>query len=428
MVTKHHSVKMGTAADWEAGKAKTYTVEFQIGDRFMSSWKSTLRHAHAVKNDAVEGKKIQCQCNGTSTKIDHCLLEVRELDGTYFLAKKRHTGTQHNDTCRFFQLDREKSGLKAYDKVAVDENGGIKVGLGLRMRDDEGLQVKPASSRLMVDGQTSNSKHKTVSLLGLLHLLWDRVGLNYCKPNSIKLRANIAFRLWKQASEIRIKRESFAKHLLMFDMRGKNDITLDYAVKNNRRLFVIAPLTAWVNEGISESGELPIECPAGIPPLRLIDDLWKTTCRSFRRTVDAWSNGAKIIAIAQIEPKQAMKGFGYSCEVVGLALMRVTDYWLPVESSYERDIADELVVSGRRFIKPLRYDAGEDEVFPDFVLLDTNASSGTPMEVFGMTSKEYRERQARKTEYYNQTFGQTGWWSWIPAEEADHKPFPPACL
>lgn len=424
MDSKHYDIKMGSVADWAVADVKTYSCEFQTAKKFANGWKSVLQTAHAVKDDAKQRKVIQCQCNGSATKEGCCLLEVRELEGTYFLAKRKHTGMQHKDSCRFFQVDWENSGLKAYSREVVDDNGRIKVGLGLQMRNQEDQVETPAPSRLPKRNSCSE-RHRALSLLGLLQIIWNAAGLNYCKPSTIKLRSNLPYRLAQHATSIKISRQSLAKHLLIYDMVNNNKNALKFAVENNRRLFVIAPLAQWVSQENSELGVLPIETPAGIPDLHLLDGLWAATCNRFERSVNAWRGGKRTIAIAQIEPRKAPASSAYECTVVGLALMRVTDDWLPVESNYEQIIADELVAAGRRFIKPLRYDADEDDVFPDFILLDTGDSRGTPMEVFGMTSRQYAERQAVKTAYYNEAFGLTGWWSWIPKEEPTHKNFPP---
>lgn len=424
MHSKNYAIKMGTISDWTDGSVKTYSSEFQTVKKFSSYWKNVLQNAHAVKNDSKQRKVIQCRCNGPSTKDECCLLEVRELEGTYFLAKKKHTGMQHKDDCRFFQVDWETSGLKAYDRDIVDDDGGIKVGLGLQMRDEEGQVVLPASSKL-TRNESYAKKRKQVSLLGLLQILWNTAGLNYCKPDSIMQRSNIPYRLSQQAIPLKIKHLSLAEHLLIYQMGNNNQKVLKFAVKNKRRLFVIALLAPWVSSEKSEGSVLPIDSLDGIPELYLPAERWATTCHSFERAVRAWKSGKKTVAIAQIEPRQASIGVGYECCVVGLALMRVTDYWLPVESDYEHTVADELVDDGRRFIKPLRYDADEEEVFPDFILLDTDHPRGTPMEVFGMNSTEYRARQAVKVDYYNDVFGVTGWWSWIPSVEPTHQPFPP---
>jgi len=76
-------------------------------------------------------------------------------------------------------------------------------------------------------------------------------------------------------------------------------------------------------------------------------------------------------------------------------------------------------------VKPLRFDAGEDAIFPDFILLDTGKD--TPMEVLGRADEAYEARKAEKVEYYKKLRAD-GWWCWNAAADtagARIPPFPP---
>lgn len=98
------------------------------------------------------------------------------------------------------------------------------------------------------------------------------------------------------------------------------------------------------------------------------------------------------MAIAQVEVKQGAKG-GYA-SVIDLALIGITGEFIPVESSYERTVADLLVLQERSFTKPLRYDAESDQVLPDFILTDT--AREVPLEVFGRDDAKYLARKDEK--------------------------------
>ena len=73
-------------------------------------------------------------------------------------------------------------------------------------------------------------------------------------------------------------------------------------------------------------------------------------------------------------------------------------------------------------MKPLRFDAAEDVVFPDFILLDMGAD--TPMEVFGRNDEAYEARKAIKMAYYQEVFGIDGWWWWNAAADPDGEHIP----
>ena len=160
----------------------------------------------------------------------------------------------------------------------------------------------------------------------------------------------------------------------------------------------------------------------GIPLLDMPKGLWQRTVARFPGAIAAWRQQHGVIAIVELEPKRE----GRYAQVVDLALMPITTTWIPVESSFERLIADKLIDEGRAFTKPLRFDAEQDAVFPDFLLRDTGAD--TPLEVFGRSDETYANRRAAKESHYRQAFGTNGWWYWdASADPAGNnlQPFPP---
>ena len=130
--------------------------------------------------------------------------------------------------------------------------------------------------------------------------------------------------------------------------------------------------------------------------------------------------------IAQVELRQGGKGVYAS--VIDIALMSITAEFLPVESSYERTVAELLVMQGRSFMKPLRYNASADLVLPDFILTDTLRE--LPMEVFGRDDARYLQRKEEKSAHYDEQYGKLGWWSWDAASQGGNvssvPSFPPA--
>lgn len=388
---------------------KPYSPEFQTKAQYAAGWKKVLRDAHA---NHVPG---QCQCMGRPLENQRMLSVKHHANrDTFFLAKFADSGPQHHRDCRFYSPNRMCSGYGAYfppngkpnddNEVINDEDGviRIKVGMGLKVRDTKdgvpALSMIPARER-KVDGTAPR-----VSLLGLMHLLWDKAGYNECNPEKIELRGNPAHRLYKAAEAVRIEKAMLQKHLLVFDHPGTNKEVLTKA--KDTRLFVLGPLAREVC-----GDTLLIDKSAWMPKkMRLIDGLWETTKKRFPLAFSAWQNGGQVITLAQIEPIKN----SYEWNVVGMSLMQITDNWIAVESSYEKAVADKLVAEKRKFDKPLRFDARQDAVFPDFILRDTGNPKGTPLEVFGRNDEAYAARQQAKTDYYNEQFGVDGWWCWQP--------------
>ena len=311
---------------------RSCSARLQTDLGFFLDWQSVLRDAHALH------PRIHCQCRGNNDderNEDERRLEVRCMNGLFFLARRRHTGPQHHDDCRFYAADRAQSGIGAYVEGLVDDEDGeirIRVGMGLKVLDE------PGATALMPRKQRNPfTPLPRVTLLGLLHLLWEKAGLNYCNPATIRSRFNIAHRLHEAAKAIHIGRSGLFNHLLVFDYGKTNTRKLSTAVAKQRRLFMVAPLVDWQSAEASEDGVLRLQEADGFPDMRCIDGLWQKTVHSFGITLAAWRHGHRVMVLAQIEP--ARNGRKYSSEVVGLSLMQVTGHWIAVESSYERVIS-----------------------------------------------------------------------------------------
>ena len=64
----------------------------------------------------------------------------------------------------------------------------------------------------------------------------------------------------------------------------------------------------------------------------------------------------------------------YQVDALALALMLVTDQWIPLDSLYELPLVEALQRQGRVFTKPLKFDAKSAAGFPNVRLLDAGAA------------------------------------------------------
>lgn len=393
---------------------KTYSLEFQTDASFAKAWKAVLQRAHAQRSE------VTCCCPGRGTRQ----LAPKHYDASdaFGLARYPESGEEHATDCIYYAPNADKSGLGGYDVGVVDERGDgtvkIRMGIGLKVADQNttpcGEQRPPA---------VAGRKQPAMSLLGLLHYLWSEANLNTWWPRMTGKRNPfmIGVLLDAAAKKVRVSRGTLSDALLVFapqQGRGSdllNAAKLAAAIKSNRRVVVVTQLRDWTQEVEAKTARfLPLAAAYGIPFLNLSAGDWSNVCDRFPLAVAAWRGGGKVVAIVQAEPSVADSG-KTRATVVSMALMQVTENWIPVDSSYEYAIADMLTSDGRAFLKPLRFDADKDQVFPDFVLLDTNCAGGTPMEVFGRTDETYEARKAAKIVFYNANYGTTGWWMWNAA-------------
>lgn len=220
------------------------------------------------------------------------------------------------------------------------------------------------------------------------------------------------------------------------EQRQKNQARVRDAIENNKRMVVVALLKRDSSEGYAEmqAGQLKLSSPYGFPALQVSPAVLRACERCFQTELNAWRAGHKVVAIIETEPPELHferrdgRNIPYrKADVIGMALMRVSPRFIPVESGYEEVIESRLCEQARSFVKPLRFDSDEDTL-PDFWLTDTGGEHALPMEVFGMRTPEYIARRDEKTALYNDKYGAQGWWRWDATirDAENHIPvFPP---
>lgn len=97
---------------------------------------------------------------------------------------------------------------------------------------------------------------------------------------------------------------------------------------------------------------------------------WASLEKRFSSEIANWRSGGNVICMA-IGDLGKFKGKDtYYLKPLQIALMNVDENWIPADSSYELTMLNYLHKHERSFIKPLRYDASNNDVFPDFCLTD----------------------------------------------------------
>lgn len=397
-----------------------YSPEFQCEAGYAQAWKSVLERNY--------GHHATCLCPGKGERK----LSIRRRDDSdqLHLARFPGTGMQHANECRFYAPAPERSGMQGYAKGVVEESEN-----GLRVRLARGLRVRAASTAEPVEVNRANAagaRQPAVTLLGLLHLLWTEARLNVWYPSMHGKRNTrvVSHALNTVAERITANRMPLSSVLLLPAVKASADEARNRARsmdawEQHRRLVVVSPLARFDQERHGRLARLPTAGPFGMPFLWLPRGAAQSMQHSFGRELGAWRRGERVVAIAQLNPREgASEG---SWEVAEVALMRVTERWIPVASDYEAMIEALLCQEGRSFDKPLRFDSADDVFFPDFWLIDSPVDF--PMEVFGMDTPDYRARNARKRAWLDREFGPRCWWHWDAAADPHGEAipsFPPA--
>lgn len=400
---------------------KQYTEAFQTQQEYAHQWKSVLQKAHGTGF-------VRCLCPGTGTR--RLAVRHRSDNDSFHLSRYPHSGAEHSLDCQYYSPDPDKSGLGGYSKGVVEEtsDGDLKVKLTLSLRKKDPAESSPAEGT-PTSSPGGKATKPAMTLGGLLHLLWSEAGINQWTPGMAGKRGLglIHSRLQQAADRMIASRMRIGDALVIAassagQQADANSQKVASAIRNKRRLVVIAPLAAHSAEREQTmSRYLTIKGYHGIPRLFMSDELWQRTARSYEAQLRGWRQGRQVVAIVQTDqPASPSKA-----DALNVALMVVSDEWIPVESGFEAQIEARLREQGRRFIKPLRFDSGTDQVFPDFWLTDVGAGRVLPMEVYGRKDPKYLARKDEKTAYYARYYGPTGWWAWDASSDPKGQEIPP---
>ncbi|MFI1701416.1 DUF1173 family protein [Streptomyces bobili] len=333
--------------------------------------------------------------------------------GRYHVAGWPGEGEQHDPSCPFHKLAPGLSGPDRYSTGAIreaDDGVFIRLATPLTIPLDQPRTHEAPREEI---SQEAGSR-RSVSLLGLLHWIWEQARLNVSHPQEGRLTWRTCHaRLHSQLREITVNGRDLDEALYVVP-----PFTPAAADANAAALDAFRARLG--NHGMTEQRALILgqikevaPTPYGVAyrlahqrtPLYARAALQARAARSYRHAFGkpAAQHGATRIALFVVEhsPKRHLT-------VVDLAAMLTTGTYMPADSSYEVVMADALAACRRAFIKPLRYDTA-DAVLPDFLL--TDVAPAAYVEVYGIHGREsYDRRKAEKREFYQRQENQLIEW------------------
>ncbi|MFI1203466.1 DUF1173 family protein [Streptomyces sp. NPDC020883] len=321
-------------------------------------------------------------------------LVIRARTGRFHLAGWPEEGSLHAPSCDFFKSDGALSGRSLLDMGAiVQAESGTSIQLDLPLALDVSAKETAETSS---DPREASASRRAVSLLGLEHYLWEQAKLNQCYRMRSRTWHICHARLrevledctvngqplvealyvvppYRQATAAihRAELAAFSEHLGQHDGRSRRGLILGEV-----KLVSKSPYGQRI-----DLRHLPRPLFARDRQL----DAWR---RSYLPAFTAAASEETARRVALVAVEQARSGV---LSVVDAAFMLTTRNYIPADSSYEIRMADALAQAGRRLMKPLRYNH-RDDVFPDFVLTDTDPV--TYVEVYGV--KGWQGYEARK--------------------------------
>lgn len=404
-------------------KPRIFSPERRISNP--AKFQETLKLLKDTKSIAT------CGCD-PSQKL-RLYVHTAHTSGVLSLRRFPHTGPAHAVVCNYYCRVNKDGGVGTYTSDAVREDSGtlrISMNYSLRVSPDKTEQPQPED--VLPPSRASVSKKlPRLSLLGLLHLLWENTATHTWFSGFKDRRSlnGVMGRIYNEAKTICQGRTTLSDVLLLQERAACNLATIRYAAGSHRRLMVISELARWQDKYEKGTGSLPVANPVknSMPYLNIDPVRWRDTLARFWREVAWWKQGGKVIVIAVTDVPVC--GTSSNAQVRQVCMMMVSQRFIPLDSSFEGMIEEKLVREDRSFIKPLRYDSALNEFHPDFCLTDTGENSCIPMEVWGMKTETYELHREEKTRWYNERYSRN-WWSWdasVDKDGANIPVFPEKC-
>jgi len=352
----------------------------------------------------------------------------------YYLARMPGTGGDHAPFCPFFDPPAAWTGRAVYKVGAIseEEDGGLRV----KLVDGVGVCASSTAQAAVADpaptDEEAPKKRGKLALRGLLHLIWEQAGLNRWSPRMEGKRNYFVLAKYVgQAIEaMELKGQTLGAYLYMpepFRKDSAREIT-DRAKKRLYQLLIdrggrrkrMLSLAVVKSIDMQEGGAFVrlAHAPAELNLWASDAVLTKFMAKRFPNVLspdDLLGEDRHLVAMMAIERDDS--GVNVITKLDG---MWTDKRYLPFETDTDRRVADRLVEARRYFQRTLRFDAGRDEVFPDFLLLDADEHP-VPMFVFGHRPTTRRDSETRQVVQEHQDEGLVHWF-WDIQWEAENIP------
>ncbi|TCM65884.1 DUF1173 domain-containing protein [Rhizobium sp. BK068] len=286
------------------------------------------------------------------------------------------TGGAHHQACPSYEPPYELSGLGALmgHAIKLDDDGRAALRLDFSLSKRGGGAAPSAGTETLESVRNDSRK---LSLRGLLHFLWHEGGLTEWTARWAGKRhwRQVHSHLVEAARTMSVRGERLVGRVLVPEPFRTEDKT---AIEK-RRALALAPL--FENKAGAKSlmilvGEIKDLTPVRmgqqvvikhLPGFRLYleDETWRRLQRRFETELTLWQSADNhhLMVIATIGGSPS--GLVAAHEI---ALMTVTEQWLPVESVHETRLLEVLTRKREKTIKGLRFDLPRAQPYAAAVL------------------------------------------------------------
>jgi len=367
---------------------------------------------------SIKGRVVDANATGIQELLAHvyetperprCLcipggVEMYVARHRQFVVKRMpDTGCRHHPSCPSFEPECQQSGLGELVGEAVLEL----VPGQIQLRVD--FPWVRTAGRSLVRGEAHGvteveAPRRRMSLHALMHFLFERAGFNRWSPAMAGKRNQGVLHkyLMHAAEDVVVKGVGLSERLYVPEAFNEA-CKFEAAQRRRNKLAVLRP-----HEGQSPLavviGEFKV-CEATTlgrrvwvkhmpdAPLLVGTKTWERIERVFASLFEARDadsgHKVRLVLAALIRARRE-----HTYEIDAASLMLTSEHWIPIEGVHELPLVHALVDQGRRFVKPLRYDARSAAAFPNALLLDAGPLP-LPLHVISafMPPKERAEKE-----------------------------------
>lgn len=355
---------------------------FFLGGRRFLADDTALQDTLAAIHETAERPRCMCVAGGVPMYVaKHRLFVIKRMP---------ESGPSHHPTCPSFEPDAGTSGLGELIGESVIENSpdAVELRVNFPFSHVPGRAVSRANTPPPVE---IHAPRRRMSLLAVLHFLYERAGFNRWYPAMEGLRNQgvLCKYLAEAAREVTVKGECLNDRLYVPEPFNP-DLRAEIAARRREKLaFLTAPeagasfkMAILIGEfkavETSLSGRKVWIRHMPDAPLLIDDRAWERVARAYgpllqARDADAGRKPRLLVAALVYARRE------WTYQIDTLSLMLTTDRWIPVEGIHELPLIELLCEQQRSFLKPLRYDARSASAFPNVLLLDATDGSGRPI-------------------------------------------------
>lgn len=347
---------------------------YRIGEEYIKNddagLTELLAEAYANKNRPL------CVCRSPAIEM-----YIAKVAGKLVIKRMPNSGGQHSSACDSYEPPAELSGIGQVMGSAIVENpdeGQTTLKFDFSLTKVAGRSA-PIPSGVETDSVKTDGNKLT--LRGTLHYLWEEAGFNRWSPSMHGKRSWYIIRkyLLQAAGDKIAKGTNLADILYVpesFSVERKDEIALrrlahllkaTVSAKGPRKLMLVIGEVKDIEE--SRYGYKIVFRHLPDCHFMMNEDLHTRMQRRFKADIELCNavKDSKLIAIGTF----SVSATGIP-SLEELALMPVTENWIPFESVYSKIVIDSMTRSNRRFSKGLSYNLPSTRPLACLVASDTH--------------------------------------------------------